>query len=74
MAGTRTFTMIKPDAFEAGNSGAIFKMIEEETEESELKIKSNTIPAEFVSFYKKLKEIENRTGMQMRLPFDIVFN
>jgi protease-4 len=51
-----------------------FKMIEEETEESELKIQSNTIPAEFVSFYKKLKEIENRTGMQMRLPFDIVFN
>lgn len=29
MAGTRTFTMIKPDAFEAGNSGAILKMIEE---------------------------------------------
>jgi hypothetical protein len=49
-------------------------MIEEETEESDMKIQSNTIPAEFVSFYKKLKEIENRTGMQMRLPFDIVFN
>jgi len=29
MAGNRTFTMIKPDAFEAGNSGAIIKMIEE---------------------------------------------
>ncbi|GMQ31484.1 nucleoside-diphosphate kinase [Algoriphagus confluentis] len=29
MAGNRTFTMIKPDAFEAGNSGAILKMIEE---------------------------------------------
>ena len=29
MAGTRTFTMIKPDAFLAGNSGAILKMIEE---------------------------------------------
>jgi len=28
MAGNRTFTMIKPDAFEAGNTGAIFKMIE----------------------------------------------
>lgn len=28
MAGNRTFTMIKPDAFEAGNSGAILKMIE----------------------------------------------
>ena len=28
MAGTRTFTMIKPDAFEAGNAGAILKMIE----------------------------------------------
>lgn len=28
MAGTKTFTMIKPDAFEAGNSGAIIKMIE----------------------------------------------
>ena len=29
MAGTLTFTMIKPDAFEAGNSGAIIKLIEE---------------------------------------------
>ncbi len=29
MATNRTFTMVKPDAFEAGNSGAIIKMIEE---------------------------------------------
>jgi nucleoside-diphosphate kinase len=29
MAGKRTFTMIKPDATNAGNSGAIIKMIEE---------------------------------------------
>lgn len=29
MAGNRTFTMIKPDAFADGNSGAIIKMIEE---------------------------------------------
>ncbi|WP_421873578.1 nucleoside-diphosphate kinase [Marinoscillum sp.] len=29
MAGNKTFTMIKPDAFAAGNSGAIIKMIEE---------------------------------------------
>ena len=29
MAGNRTFTMIKPDATSAGNSGAIMKMIEE---------------------------------------------
>jgi len=29
MAGNRTFTMIKPDATGAGNSGAIMKMIEE---------------------------------------------
>ena len=29
MAGTTTFTMIKPDAYAAGNSGAIIKMIEE---------------------------------------------
>ena len=29
MATNRTFTMIKPDAFAAGNSGAITKMIEE---------------------------------------------
>lgn len=29
MAGTTTFTMIKPDAFGAGNSGAIIKIIEE---------------------------------------------
>ena len=29
MAGNRTFTMIKPDAFGAGNAGAITKMMEE---------------------------------------------
>ena len=29
MSGNRTFTMIKPDAYAAGNSGAIIKMIEE---------------------------------------------
>ena len=29
MAGTTIFTMIKPDAFGAGNSGAIIKIIEE---------------------------------------------
>ena len=29
MAGTRTFTKIKPEAFLGGNSGAILKMIEE---------------------------------------------
>ena len=29
MASNRTFTMIKPDAFSAGNSGAILKIIEE---------------------------------------------
>jgi len=29
MATNRTFTMIKPDAFRAGNSGAILKMIEQ---------------------------------------------
>ena len=29
MAGNKTFTMIKPDAVGAGNSGAIIKMIEE---------------------------------------------
>ncbi len=29
MAGNRTFTMIKPDATQAGNTGAIIKMIEE---------------------------------------------
>lgn len=29
MAGNRTFTMIKPDAVAAGNTGAIIKMIEE---------------------------------------------
>lgn len=29
MAGNITFTMIKPDAFAAGNAGAITKMIEE---------------------------------------------
>ena len=28
MAGNKTFTIIKPDAFRAGNSGSIIKIIE----------------------------------------------
>jgi molybdopterin synthase catalytic subunit len=36
MAGNRTYTMIKPDAFESGNSGAILKIIEEATQKFEL--------------------------------------
>jgi protease-4 len=52
----------------------IFEMIESETgddEESTTKIKVNSMPSELVEYYKQLKKIEEMSGIQMRMPFEV---
>lgn len=56
MAGTLTFTMIKPDAFAAGNSGAIIKMIEDAGFSIKAMKLTNLSPAKAGGFYAVHKE------------------
>ena len=49
----------------------LIELIEEETENDELHLKSNTMPKEFMEYYEKLKKIEGMSGIQMRLPYDL---
>jgi len=48
----------------------LIEMLEEETEK-DVRIKSNTLPKEFMEYYEKLKKIEGMSGIQMRLPYDL---
>ena len=63
------YPLIKEDKFES-----FFKLLKDESEESEVKIKLNSMPAELVSYYQEIKKIEGRMGIQMRMPFDIKFD
>ena len=56
MAGKRTFTMIKPDAVVAGNSGAIVKMIEEAGFRIVAMKKTKLSPEQAGKFYEVHKE------------------
>lgn len=56
MATNRTFTMIKPDAVEAGNTGAIIKMIEEAGFKIIALKKTQLTPALAGKFYEVHKE------------------
>lgn len=46
----------------------------EEQNESEIKIESTELPKEMLTYYRKLKAVENMQGIQMRLPFSVTFN
>lgn len=46
----------------------------EEQNESEVKIESPELPKEMLTYYRKLKAVENMQGIQMRLPFSVTFN
>jgi hypothetical protein len=39
-----------------------------------MNVNGTSLPADLVSYYKEIKKIENRMGIQMRLPFDIKFD
>ncbi|MCF8415940.1 MAG: signal peptide peptidase SppA [Crocinitomicaceae bacterium] len=49
----------------------ILEQIEEEEENTSIKIESAELPKELVEQYKKLKKIESYSGIQMRLPFEL---
>lgn len=56
MAGNKTFTMIKPDAFAAGHSGAIIKMIEEagyKIKAMKLTLLSSALAGKFYEIHKE---------------------
>ena len=63
------YPLMKEDKFES-----LFKLLKDETEESEMKINLNSIPADLLSYYQEIKKIEGRMGIQMRMPFDIKFD
>jgi len=44
----------------------------DEDENSDLNISSNQMPKELIRYYNQLKDIEAMTGIQMRMPFEII--
>ena len=64
------YPKVKEDKF-----GAIIKMIEQENddEESRLHLKKSSLPNELLEQYERIKAIESKMGIQMRMPYDLVF-
>ena len=64
------YPKVKEDKF-----GAILKMIEQENEdeESRLHLKKSSLPNELLEQYERIKAIESKMGIQMRMPYDLVF-
>ncbi len=53
----------------------IAALIEEfEDDESNFNISAESLPEELMTYYKELKKIEHLTGIQMRMPFDMIFD
>ena len=53
----------------------LLKMLKNGDEEADqMNVNGTSIPADFISYYNEIKKIENRMGIQMRLPFDIKFD
>ena len=50
------------------------KLIESFNDFEEIKHENHDISKELLKYYKQLKEIEKRKGIQMRLPYDIIIN
>ena len=64
------YPKVKEDKFKS-----IIKMIEQENEDEEagLHLKKSTLPDELIEQYERIKSIESKMGIQMRMPFDLVF-
>ena len=53
----------------------LLKMLKNGEEEADqMNVNGTSIPADFISYYNEIKKIENRMGIQMRVPFDIKFD
>jgi protease-4 len=63
------YPKVKEDKF-----STIIKMIEQETddEESRLRLKQSTLPNELLEQYERIKALESKMGIQMRMPYDLV--
>lgn len=48
------------------------EILEQLEDEEEFEISSGQMPTELVQYYKQLKKIESMTGIQMRMPYEIV--
>lgn len=48
------------------------EILEQLEEEEEFEISGGQMPTELVQYYKQLKRIESMTGIQMRMPYEIV--
>jgi protease-4 len=48
------------------------EILEQLEEEEEFEVSGGQMPAELVQYYKQLKRIESMTGIQMRMPYEIV--
>jgi signal peptide peptidase SppA len=64
------YPKVKEDKF-----GSIIKMIKQENEEEEsrLHLKNSSLPNELLEQYERIKAIESKMGIQMRMPYDLVF-
>jgi protease-4 len=64
------YPKVKEDKF-----STIIKMIEQENEdeESRLHLKNSSLPNELLEQYERIKAIESKMGIQMRMPYDLVF-
>jgi protease-4 len=64
------YPKVKEDKF-----SALIKMIEQENEEEEsrLHLKNSSLPNELLEQYERIKAIESKMGIQMRMPYDLVF-
>ena len=51
--------------------GDLLELIDEQEEDESVRIKSQQIPKELMDYYASIKKIENMSGIQMRLPFEI---
>jgi hypothetical protein len=47
-------------------------MIEDETEEEEVKIKQTELPNELLRYYEEIRKIEGKMGIQMRVPYELI--
>jgi protease-4 len=64
------YPKVKEDKF-----GSIIKMIKQENEEEEsrMHLKNSSLPNELLEQYERIKAIESKMGIQMRMPYDLVF-
>ena len=52
----------------------ILELIDEQKDDESTRIKSQQIAQELLDYYAAIKRIENMSGIQMRLPFEVLMD